>query len=227
MINELYIWHHLGIGDAFICNGIVRHYSKIYSKIYLFYRDPYLEKVKRLYKDLSNIEFIDGGVKEDNLAKIWELLNPTKKLLKLVINRLPDTLTFDQEFYRLARLPFNYKWDKFYFNRDLKREKEVYYDVLGLKDNEEYTFLHTANRDGSDITPKEVQKDIKIIRPNNQEVDLYDFLYTMEKAKEVHMMNSSFQCLVDCIQLKNDNLFYHKHIRPDSDQVLKLNWKIL
>jgi len=227
MKDTLYIWHHLGIGDTFICNGIVRHYAKLYKNIYLFYRYPYKEKTKRLYSDLNNIYLIDGGTHEDSLAKIWEMTHPSSLLLKIRIDRLPNDKTFDQVFYEQAKLPFEMKWSNFYFKRDLEKEKKVFYDILGLKDNEDFIFVHAATRDHIDLIPKNISEKIKIIRPSDQSIDIYDFLYTIEKAKEVHMMNSSFLCLIDCIQLRNDNLFYHKYLRPDSDQILKLNWKIL
>ena len=47
-MTELYIWHHMGMGDYFTCNGIVRHYAEQYDKIVLFYKDPTKENVRRL-----------------------------------------------------------------------------------------------------------------------------------------------------------------------------------
>jgi len=221
---KLWIFHHLGIGDCFICNGIVRHYAFITKNITLFYKDPYKEKVKRLYQDLDNISFEDGGIYEDNLAKLWEMTNPGKPLLKCRIERLPEDGTkFDQIFYNQANLPIEYKWSKFYFKRDYKREKEVFYDILGLYANEDFIFLHDDER----VETKSIPSDIKIIKPDNQEIDIYDYLFTIEMAKEVHLMNSSFYNLVDCIQLKHNNLFYHEYIRTNVNPTTKLKWKII
>jgi len=58
-------------------------------------------------------------------------------------------------------------------------------------------------------------------------VGIFDYLYTIEKAKEVHVMNSSFMNLIDCIQLRQKGLFYHEYSRPDTNTVLKLPWRIL
>lgn len=223
MKEHLHIWHHMGMGDFFICNGIIRHYASITKNITLFYKNPYKEKVERLYSDLLNISFEDGGIYEDNLAKLWELVNPGRPLLKLRIERLQENITFDQIFYNQANLPIEYKWSKFHFDRNIAREKEVFYEILGLKDNEEFIFLHDDKR----VKTKYIRDDIKVIKPDNQKIDIYDFLYTIEKAKEVHLMNSSFYCLVDCIQLKHNNLFYHEYIRPGVNQITKLKWKVI
>ena len=225
-MKEIYIWHHMGMGDYFTCNGIVRHYASLYDKITLFYKHPYKKNVERLYGDLKHINFIDGGTYEDNLARIWEMTHPGVNLLKIIISnqQLSEKYSFDEQFYQKANIPIEYKWSKFHFERDIKKEKEVYYDILGLKDDEEYIFLH----DYPGIQTKYIPDNIKIIKPTNQDIQIFDFLYTMEKSKEVHLMNSSFFGLADCIQLKHNNLFYHEYIRGEGCMLFtKLNWQIL
>jgi hypothetical protein len=220
---ELYIWHHLGMGDHYTCNGIVRHYAERYEKIYLFFKDPYKKNVRFLYRDLDNIEFIDGGIHEDHLAKGFALMNPTKNIMQIGYNYLNNTkLQFDAAFYEQAGIPFEYRWSKFYMKRDMEKEKEVYYDILKLKDNEEYIFLH----DHPDYETKQVPNDIKIIKPDNWDLGIHDYLYTMEQSKELHLMNSAILPLVDTMQMKHDKLFYHAYIR-NIDMGLKLNWNII
>lgn len=226
-MKELYIWHHLGMGDYFTCNGIVRHYASLYDEIILFYKDPFKDNVKKMYRDLNNIDFLDGGIHEDDLAREWRKTHPHKNFLKIIIaSEVTDLLTkkytFDQIFYMKAYIPLKYKWTKFYYQRDMEKEKEVYYDILGLKDKEEYIFLH----DYPDVETKHVTKNIKIVKPDNQDIKIFDFLYTMEKSKELHLMSSSFLAMADCIQIPHDKLFYHEYIRKGSSYVLKLKWKI-
>jgi septal ring factor EnvC (AmiA/AmiB activator) len=58
-------------------------------------------------------------------------------------------------------------------------------------------------------TEKKVQK---VVEENKKTVEEYNALQKeIEKAKEVHVVNSSFMNLIDCIQLRNDNLFYHEY----------------
>ena len=57
MNNEVYIYHHLGLGDHFHCNGVVRFL---------------INEKNNLYK---KYEFIDKFDKFENNIKIYNLLN--------------------------------------------------------------------------------------------------------------------------------------------------------
>jgi len=229
-MNEIYIYHHLGLGDHIILNGFVRHIAKSYDRTWVFAKPgKETDNVKRMYYDNKNIiinPFDDSG------ARKYMQIFPSHNYL--IVGHTPDFFkrlsdpnnnkTFDQLFYEDHQIPYEYKWDGFYYERNLEREKEVYYDILDLNDDSEFIFLH-ENKERP--INKEIPKDIQIIQPNNMNVGIFDYLYTIEKAKEVHVMNSSFMNLIDCIQLRQKGLFYHEYSRPDTNTVLKLPWRIL
>ena len=139
--------------------------------------------------------------------------------------------TFDHGFYVSAKIPLEEKWNKFYFQRDLEKEKNAFYNILNLKDEEEYIIVHDDPKNGRPFKSSLIPKGLKIINPSNfKEAGLFDFLYTFEHAKELHMMNSSFMNLIDTIQLKTGPLFLHSYARtdmgPNPNPKLKLNWTI-
>jgi hypothetical protein len=222
-MKELYIWHHLGMGDHILCNGIVRHYAKLYDKIYLFVKKQFLLNIKFLYRDLVNIDFIDGSGDQDQNVYRYLDIHPGIPLLKISNN---GKQPFDQAFYENAKIPFSEKWNSFYLERNLHREKEIYYDILGLKDDEEFIFVHDDER--SRINETYLHKNIKIIKPN-KEIGIFEFGYVFEKAKEIHLMNSSFLCLIDTMELSHSNLNYHTYVRPGAIFTLSknLNWNII
>ena len=41
MSNKIYILHHLGLGDHFDMNGMVRNYLKEYDKVHIFSKPNY------------------------------------------------------------------------------------------------------------------------------------------------------------------------------------------
>jgi len=41
------------------------------------------------------------------------------------------------------------------------------------------------------------------------------------------VMNSSFMNLIDCIELREEQLYYHEYSRPNINTVLRLPWNIL
>jgi hypothetical protein len=227
-MNSIYIYHHLGLGDHIICNGLVRTYTEKYDQIYLVVKPHNVINVKYMYRDNKKIKIMamnDGQIKDFmNLFpnNEYKIIGHTTEYFNKFSSGIYET--FDQGFYIMADIPFEYKWSKFYYERNLEKEKEVFYDILNLKDKEEYIFIHD-----SDERPinKNISDNIKIIKPDHKEIKIFDYLYTIEKAKEVHVMNSSFVNLIDCIQLKNDNLFYHEYARPDINAKLKLNWTII
>jgi hypothetical protein len=147
------------------------------------------------------------------------------KKLTLITNAGYNVL-FDKAFYECANLDFEKKWSDFYLERDLDKEKHLYYDILELTDDEDFIFIHDDKTRGYDINKIDTKS--KIIRPDNKDFLIFDYLYTIEKAKEVHCMNSSFICLIDTMKLDTGEKFYHRYVRGyNCDPTLKLQWKII
>jgi len=236
-MKNLYIYHHLGLGDHIICNGIVRYYAEKYDKIFLFVKPRNITNVKYLFRDNPNIKFL---ALDDADVKTFMSFNKSNEYLIVGITpewfRNLDILkkyeTFDHGFYVAANVPMEDKWNKFYFERDLEKEKDAFYNKIGLKDNEEFIFVHDNPEQGRQFRSSTIPNDIKVINPGKYlNVGLFDFIYTMENAKQIHVMNSSFMNLIDCMQLKTGELFLHSYARTDMgdnpNPKLKLNWTIL
>lgn len=235
-MNTLYIYHHLGLGDHILCNGIVRSYAEKYDKVFLFSKIHNANNVAYMYRDNPKIKII--GLANDDEVKSFLRMFPQNKYLivgithewfrKLDVERVFETV--DIGFYIAANVPFEDKWNKFYFERDLEKEKDLFYNKLELKDEEEFLFLHDSPDQGRNFIPSYIPKGYKIIKPGNfKELGFFDFIYTIEKAKEVHCMDSSFLCLIDTMQLKTNKLALHTYTRTDAIfyPKLKLNWTIM
>jgi len=229
MEKTIYIYHHLGLGDHIMLNGFVRHFCELYDKVWLFAKPTNYKNVKQMYNDLSNLSVIaldDGGVRDH--MRIFSknnylVVGHTSDFFK----RIDDPTNgkyFDQLFYEDHNIPFEYKWNKFYLERNIEKEKEVYYNILGLNDDSKYIFVHESI---DRLINKQIPPNIKIIRPDNKEIKLFDYLYTIEKSQQIHVMNSSFMNLIDCIQLRDYELYYHEYSRPNINTVLKLPWIII
>ena len=61
------------------------------------------------------------------------------------------------------------------------------------------------------------------------EVSILDILYTIEKAKEVHIINTGLRSFVDIMNIKHDNLIYHKYTRPNpvEQAAMRLTWTVI
>ncbi len=240
-MKPLYIYHNLGLGDHIICNGLVRYYAEQYDKVFVFCKPHNVNSVEYMYRDNKSIEILSVG---DDEAKNFVYKNPQYNYLivratfnnrrKISRDIIPEsqvfTIPFDIILYDIVKLPIEDKWNKFYFERDVKREKAIY-KKFGLKKRDKFAFVHEDKERESEITKH--LPDMKIVRPDvtmKGVLSVFDYLYIIEKAEEVHCIDSAFLNLIDCMQLRDTGLFFHKYVRDGSRgkiPSLKLNWKIL
>jgi len=223
-MKELYIYHHLGLGDHIICNAIVRNYAKENDKIYLFVKPHNLSNVSFMYRDLKNIEYIVG---DDAVAEKYISDNHITNLLKIGFDKLDPNIRFDRSFYICAGVEFEKRWTDFYVERDMEREKALF-NKLGLKENE-YLFTNDDHKRGHVIPKHKYRQDLPVI---TSEIDcpLFDLCYIIENAAEIHLMESSIKCLAENLDLKTDKLFYHIFVRsypPNIQLTPKREWTYL
>jgi hypothetical protein len=226
-MNNLYLCTHYGFGDYVMCYGLVKELSKRYDMIYLFgishLSGLHIDNIKRLYSSIENVEILTNDPKlyKDVLYLGWD---PYFKTIEEGI-----AIQCAKYFYDQVGLPLNLMWDNFYFERDMAKEREIYYRRLGLIENEEYIFLHDDPSRGYVIDRKYIPK-MKIITLNQiWDKSILDMLYLIEKAKEVHIVNTGLVSFIDQMNIKHDNLNYHKYSRPlEFEQpILKLKWNII
>jgi len=209
----LYIYTHQGLGDQIICNGLVRHFASLEGQLTIFTKTHYESNVKWMYRDNPNIHIIslDG----DN--EMVEYINQNRVLPNTLIvgfdglryERMAfPTKTFDEEFYEICGLPFDFRFSKFEFVRDSEREKMAYEFVN--PSNEPYIFVH------GDVDRTKIRSDLKIIE-NPQDFLILDLLYILENAEEIHLMESSIKCLVNSYDFTKPKLFFHRYVRGRND----------
>jgi len=203
-----YIYHHLGLGDHIICNGLVRCMIKPNEKYTMFVKEHNLDSVRFMYKDLKNLSFLVG---DDDFARNFIHVNNISKenLIIAGFGRHPNSKEFDDSFYLQNNLPFKYRWDKFYVERDYESEKKIFkmYDV----NENDYVFVHDDNKRNININnTKIVNKNLKVIKPNKKLTsNIFDYCYLMENSAELHFIDSSFRLLYDSLLNQKENLFYH------------------
>ena len=195
------------MGDHIVANGMVRTIAKEYDKVYVFCKPRYIKNVTFMYRDLSKIKII---ALDDIDVRIFIKFNPNNNYLiaghapfMKIYNSPQNTLQLDEIFYQLAGVPFENKWKEFYLKRDMEREKELF---NSYKINEPFIFVH--DDDKRKIT-KELPS-IKIIH-SIPEISIFDYLYIIENAQEVHVINSSFFVLIDCMNLRQEGIFMHRY----------------
>lgn len=218
-MNEFYIYHHLGLGDHFICNGLVRELVKDMVEPYLFVKNHNLETVFQMYED-TNLQFVP--VKDDN-----DVLDYSKKGvsgIQIGFQDLNQHDAFDKQFYRLAGVSFEKRWTSFKINRHKKKENSLIY---GLNLPAKFALLHEDESRGYVVDRNRINLPIVKLRPI-QGFTMIDWLGVADLAEEIHVIDSSFMFLLDSVET-NVPLYIHRYSRQNPDwqlPTLKKNWII-
>jgi hypothetical protein len=199
-----YIYHHLGLGDHIICNGLVRYYQQVYEKVSIFCKPHNYDNVFYMYRDNKNIEVLPIG--EDSHVNGYIKNNQiSNNVIKIGFGgeQQPNITSFDEGFYLQHNLQFSLRFSNFYIERDFEIEKKI---MLELNpNNEKYIFTHSV-----DIN--RVRNDLKIIE-NPTNYNIFNLISLIENAEEVHLMESSVKCLVNSYKMDIPRFFYHNYVR--------------
>lgn len=216
---------HYGFGDYVVCYGLIKELAKEHD-IILFaipHRSKlHIDNIKRLYSSIENVYISDKDPKlfTDVLYIGWDKFFET-------VEKDPSANCI-RYFYNQVGVPLNKMWDNFYFKRDIKKEKEIY-NSLGLN-GEEYIFLHDDPTRDLVIDRKYLTPNLRIVHLIELEnISILDVLYLVEKSKEVHVFNTGLVPFIELMNIKHNNLNYHKYLRPlyFEQPILKLKWNII
>lgn len=135
---------------------------------------------------------------------------------------------FERQFYKMAGIELEKKWDSFFVLRDKQREEDLFKKVcISLP----YAFIHDDVRYPIDL--KKITSALSWVKPDTTLTDnIFDWGTLIERAEEVHVIDSSFMFLVDCLECTNpkQRLFVHRYARqnaPWNMPLLKKRWEIL
>jgi len=203
----IYIYHHLGLGDHIICNGLVRSLIKNNLEYTLFGRPQYLNSVKYMYKDLTNLYFKEGC---DNSINNFLSTIDSDKQIRIGFQYTPDNYSWDEYFYAQHNIPFTNRWENFKINRILSGEVDLYNKLNS--ENSKFALIHSAGSDGKDrIDYSKINPELKIIKVSPEHTDnIFNYLGLVYSAEEIHCVESCFNVLVDSLDV-DTKLFYHKN----------------
>jgi len=130
---------------------------------------------------------------------------------------------FFNSFYQDLYLDFKDRKKYEYINRDYKKEYNLYNHISSF--NENYIFLHdtASNLNLNLLKDYLLNNDILVFNPNrnfykdninhkyynvweNTFTDLINYSTVIEKAKELHLIDSAFYCLACCLNLPKNQI---------------------
>jgi hypothetical protein len=207
-----------GIGDVFFTQKIVDKFlNEGFNVIYplepqLMFINDYIKKENLLFCSLNN-----------NFP-FKEYFNRTNIISSDDFVYLP--LRYADRFYGGSCMEAKYKmvgadfngWQKhFTFERNIKKEKELYYDVLNLSDNSKYTLLSNTWGTQPNFATKEIyyEPDNNIVKVSFIDgFTLFDWCKVIENANQISIVDTSLNYIIDTLDLTAEKLFLNSRFTP-------------
>jgi hypothetical protein len=217
---DLFVHHHLGLGDMIHCNGMIRELLQRLEprcRIHVFCKQRNSSMVQWMYRDEPRIviESIDNSQKEGQAVKRTmrdcksnNLLKVGHRALRPLELRHPK-LFFDQLFYLQIGLPYEVRFSQCYWARDMDEERRVFEKLAPAG---AYAFVHDDPARGYQIDTSDIG--LPIVRNDTSE-SIFHLGLLLERATEVHCMESSIRCMMESLCFQNTTLVYHNFRYPD------------
>lgn len=210
--DTLFLRWHLGLGDAIICNGLVRALAKKHEHIVL---PAKLEKVLStfwMFSDLQNVTIlpIEGDSDMNEAARGYTMLG-----LGLWSKRgLVDWKNWDRQFYEDAGVPFDERWTGFHVPECQVIEPPII----------PYAFIHQEVKRGMAIHQMPTMTIYEPPKPPH----IFWNLEAIRRATEIHVVNSCFLSLVESVPTTANRLVLHNYARTDcGPPTLRKSWEVL
>ena len=235
----IYIHHHLGLGDHIVCFGLVKkliqEYSDVEYDIVLAVKNHNYDTVKHLYED-TNIKL--DKILDDSEAE-WAYTPPyipqkrdyQPKLLPefykprnipgrdLKCLRIGFTERYvqsnpedwEKSFYEQCKIDYKERWNSFYFKSNKDREDKL---IQQLNLPEKFAFVNRAtSAQKHDI---EIDTTLPIIELEVLTPSILDWAVILQKANEIHTVDSSIFHLIKQLKLNKRKVFYDIKTQDDS-----------
>jgi hypothetical protein len=121
--------------------------------------------------------------------------------------------------------------ESFFWMRNTEKENEIYYELMGLKDGEEYSLVSNVWGTPPTNNFREVPTSGKYKTISIKMLDGYtpfDWSKVIENAKEISIVDTSFNYLIEKLELKAETLYLTSRFTPPNFShiinLFKKNW---
>jgi hypothetical protein len=229
-MKTLLLYHHLGLGDCISCNALVRKvlFENNFDKLYLIVKKQHLGTVAMMYHDEKRIECVPistGGEHDEDgerheYERVIRELSPSH-ILNIghgnysKLQQIFPHFDCHQRFYASLGYDFSVRYNEFKYDRNYQEEERLFNKLN--PDNQPYIFVHGDSSRGRLMDYERIAKhnteNVKIIE-NDISESLLNFGLVLERAKQVHLMESSFRAYIETLNTDSVRLFLHLYVRP-------------
>ena len=220
----LVVHHHLGLGDHFVCNGLVNYIAKTTKcNIFLICKEQNYITVSSLYSENNNISVIPikAYASEDNneVLLVDRYAHEHEHLICRVGFEYLDPNNWDTGFYKQLGINFI---ERYRFFKLPKLQPEKLLPVPKYK----YIFVHDRSSDKSfDLN---IQSNLPRIVVKKTDTDnLLAYIRLIEDAEEIHCIDSSLLHLIDSMPCITNKLYYHDIRKHNPFFQISIKWDII
>ena len=233
-MNKICLIHHFaGIGDVFFLQYVARKYMAMgYHVIW-----PLKNEILWIKDYISDIQFCsidDNFPGKEYYGQDVIIQSPQFVYLGIMRAHLwendyqlgDDTCVIMQSKYKLMGLDWNDWVDGFKYTRNIDKENDLYYNVLGLNDNSNYVFVNRYANTENRRNDKVIFPDFNIPVIENKIIKgftLFDWCKVIENAQEIHTVHTSINYLVETLNIKSKKYVMHQGIHYDNVKNIPFN----
>jgi hypothetical protein len=224
MIKTVTIHQNAGLGDIFFCQKIAETF--IYNEYEVYWPvKSTIDWVGDYLINTSKVHYIN----ENNFTP----LDDTYNIVLDGAQNITKNLIMPSK-YQILDIDWSDWVDYFNFKRNTNKENELYYDILKLKDDEEYTFINKYYATPPDHQVYNIKEN-----PNEKIINLemiegftiFDWCKVIENASKISIIDTSLNYIIEKLPLKtNDLTCYCRHGSYTYNQIsilFKKSWKYL
>lgn len=212
-----------GLGDIFYLQKLANHYRKNDYQIYWYVISKYFwikdyipeiffkdKKDNDLFTPLNDNQPFFSTFNSNNITIDNNFVFIPALFAVEILNAKYSTKNYKimKSKYELCNLDDKNWQDDFNFTRKIEKENDLFYNILGLNDQEEYCLINEI------FTPYDNErKNIayngslkKIYLKPMYNFTLFDWCKVIENASDIHIMDSSASLLLDKLDLKSNNV---------------------
>jgi hypothetical protein len=218
-MNRRVIHHHLGLGDHFVCNGLVNYVLDDCDLVYIPAKRRNYNTVRCLYSDEDRVQVFIVDDEARDVDAFGVMANC--EIVRVGFEHC-DRDCFDVSFYRQLKIPFESRYIRFRLPQTIPDETKVY-DLFAK--HEDYCLVHRECSGG--IYHLKIDTELPLVyieKGTDPYNNLLNYRRLIQQAREIHCINSSVFHLVDSIS-PQAKLFYHD-VRKRNFSIRRC-WKIV
>jgi hypothetical protein len=196
------IHHHLGLGDHFVCNGLVNFIANQHTdSIDLICKKHNFPTVEYLYSENNKINVVPIECKGNELEEVNKYaLSQNKKILRIGFQHC-DPSNWDQSFYKQAGIDFIERYQFF------KLPKQKPNNLIKVPDHP-YILVHNESSGGKYNLSIQTKID-KFYITRQEGYHLLSYIDIITSAQEIHCIDSSVFHLIDSMPNITNKLYFH------------------